>query len=70
MKTLYCSDTGFDCQAVIKATTTEEVLQQATAHAQQVHSTAVTAEMAEMIKKLIKEEASVDDEKTIRKVYQ
>jgi predicted small metal-binding protein len=57
MKSLHCSDAGFDCQAVVKAATTEEVLQQAAAHAQQVHGVAVTPEMAEVIRKLIKEEA-------------
>ena len=57
MKTLHCSDAGFDCKAIVQAATEEEVLQQAAVHAQQVHGVSVTAEMAETIKKLIKEEA-------------
>lgn len=57
MRTLYCSDAGFDCKAVIRETTDEEVLKQAAAHAQNVHGVSVTPELAEGIKKLIKEEA-------------
>lgn len=56
MKTLHCSDAGFDCKAVVQANTEEEVLQQAAAHAQQAHNVTVTPEMAEQIKTLIKDE--------------
>jgi predicted small metal-binding protein len=59
MKTLHCSDVGFDCQAVVKANTEHEVLTIAAQHAQQVHGVIVTVEMAEQIKSLIKEEAEV-----------
>ncbi len=53
MKTLKCSDVGFDCAAVVTAETVEEVLAQAAAHAQEVHGVAVTAEMAAEIAKKI-----------------
>jgi predicted small metal-binding protein len=56
MKTLHCSDAGFDCKAVIRANTDEEVLTKAAAHALTVHGTVVTEEMAQQIKGLIKEE--------------
>jgi len=56
MKTLHCADAGFDCKAVIHAETEQEVLTQAAAHAQAVHGTSVTPEMADQIKKLIREE--------------
>ncbi len=56
MKTLHCSDAGFDCKAVIHADTDEEVLTQAADHARTVHGTSVTPEMAEQIKTLIREE--------------
>jgi predicted small metal-binding protein len=56
MKTLHCSDAGFDCKAVIHAPTEEEVLTQAAEHALKVHKTVVTPEMAQQIKTLIKEE--------------
>jgi predicted small metal-binding protein len=58
MKTLHCSDAGFDCQAVIQAETDDEVLTQAAEHALTVHRTVVTPEMANQIKGLIKEEAA------------
>jgi predicted small metal-binding protein len=56
MKTLHCSDAGFDCQAVIRANTEEEVLNQAAHHALEVHGVSVTPELAEQLKTLIKEE--------------
>jgi len=55
MKTLKCSDVGFDCQAVVTAETVEEVLAQAAAHAKEVHGVAVTPEMAEQIAEKIQE---------------
>jgi len=45
MKTLNCSDAGFDCKAVIHANTDEEVLTQAADHALKVHNTVVKEEM-------------------------
>ncbi len=56
MKTLHCCDAGFDCEGVIKATTDEEVLNQAAQHALTVHGVSVTSELAEQLKTLIKEE--------------
>jgi predicted small metal-binding protein len=56
MKTLHCSDAGFDCQAVIQASTEEEVLTQAVEHAREVHGVEVTPEMADQLRTLIKEE--------------
>ena len=56
MKTLRCSDVGFDYQAVVKANTEEEVLTIAAQHAREVHGVEVPPEMAEQIKALIKEE--------------
>jgi predicted small metal-binding protein len=56
MKTLHCSDAGFDCKTVVQANTTEEILQQASKHALEVHGVTVTTEMAAQIVTLIKEE--------------
>jgi len=56
MKTLRCSDIGFDCKAVVKANSEEEVLQIAGEHAKAVHGVTVTPEMAAQIKTLIKDE--------------
>lgn len=56
MKTLHCRDAGFDCEAVVRANTDEEVLAQAAEHAQQVHGVTVTPELAAGIKSLIHDE--------------
>ncbi|MDQ6815457.1 MAG: DUF1059 domain-containing protein [Bacteroidota bacterium] len=56
MKMLHCSDAGFDCQAVVKANSEEEVLTIAADHARAVHGVELTPEMAEQIKTLIKDE--------------
>lgn len=58
MKTLHCRDVGFDCDAVVKAATEEEVLTTAAQHAAQVHGVTVTPDMAAQIKTLIREEPS------------
>jgi predicted small metal-binding protein len=56
MKSLQCKDVGFDCGHVIRAESKAEVLRQATEHAQEVHDTQVTPEIAEKVKSVIREE--------------
>jgi predicted small metal-binding protein len=56
MKTLHCSDAGFDCQGVIRANNEEEVLNLAAQHAKEVHNVTVTPEMSEQLKTLIRDE--------------
>jgi predicted small metal-binding protein len=56
MKVLRCRDVGFDCEAVVRAESEQEVLQQVAAHADAVHDVKVTPEMAEQIKTLINNE--------------
>lgn len=58
MKTLKCRDAGFDCDAVVRAETEQEVLEQAAAHAKEAHGVDVTPEMAQQIQGLIREENS------------
>ncbi len=58
MKTLHCSDAGFDCKAIVQANTEEEVLHRAAVHAQEVHGVAVTPKLAQQLKTLIKDEKS------------
>ena len=55
MKTLKCADVGFTCATVLKAETEQEILQEAAEHAATAHGVSVTPEMADQIKKLIKE---------------
>lgn len=56
MKSLHCSDAGFDCEGVIRAESEEEVLAQAGEHAQTVHNTQVTPELADQLRTLIRDE--------------
>ncbi|MBA2762149.1 MAG: DUF1059 domain-containing protein [Segetibacter sp.] len=56
MKTLHCSDAGFDCKAVIIAATNEEVLKQAAVHVKEVHKLIATPELAQQLETLIKDE--------------
>ena len=56
MKTLKCRDLGFDCDAVIHASSEDDVLQQAAAHAQAVHQLSITPELAEQVKGMIRTE--------------
>jgi predicted small metal-binding protein len=56
MKALRCRDVGFDCEAVVRAESEEEILQQVGEHASAVHDVDVTPEMAEQVKRLIQDE--------------
>jgi predicted small metal-binding protein len=56
MKTLPCADAGFDCKAVVRAESEDEVLQQAPVYAKQVHGVDVTPEMVDQIRPPIKDE--------------
>ena len=56
MKTLRCRDAGFDCEAVVQAETTEQVMEQVRPHARDVHGVEVTPDMEEQLTSLIREE--------------
>jgi len=58
MKTLKCSDAGFDCKGEIRAENEEEVLTQAGEHARTEHNVQVTPELAQKIKGLIRDETA------------
>ena len=53
MKKLHCRDAGFDCEGVIEADSTDEVLGLAGQHVKEVHGVDVTPEMAEAISQQI-----------------
>ena len=55
-KVLKCRDVGFDCDAVVRAETEEEVLQQAAAHAETVHGVTVTPEVAQGVRAEIRDD--------------
>ena len=57
MKVLRCRDVGFDCDAVVRAESDEQVLTQAAEHAQTVHGlTEITPEVVETVRAAIREE--------------
>ena len=46
MKILKCRDAGFDCEAVMRGETEDEVLRQAAEHAKTVHNLSEISEQA------------------------
>mgnify|MGYP006192012885 CR=1 FL=1 len=56
MRTLHCSDAGFDCEGVVVGQSDEEVLQGASKHAREVHGVDPTPEMVEELRYMIREE--------------
>ncbi len=58
MKILKCRDAGFDCNAVMRAETEAEVMQQAAEHAKSVHNLSEISEQAvAKIRSLIHDES-------------
>ena len=56
-KVLHCSDVGFECEAVIRAETEEEVLKKAAEHAQSVHNLKeISDEVVEKVRAAIRDE--------------
>ncbi len=55
MKQLACRDAGFDCDAVVRAETTEDLLAQVRPHAQQSHGVEVTPDVERQLAALIRE---------------
>lgn len=49
MRELRCRDAGFDCDAVARGETDEDVFAQAGPHAQQEHGIEVTAELKQQL---------------------
>lgn len=55
MRKLQCRDAGFDCEGIIEAETTDQVLGLAGQHAKEVHGVDVTPEMADAISMQIRD---------------
>ena len=55
MKELKCRDAGFDCDAVVRADTVDEVMAQTGTHAKEVHGVDVSPEMAGQIETLVRD---------------
>ena len=50
MKTLHCSDKGFDCKAEVQSNTEEEVLRKAAIHALEVRGVTGTPDFSQELK--------------------
>ncbi len=55
MKELKCRDAGFDCGAVIRGDTVDEVMAQAGPHAKEVHGLEVTPERHRQLATLVRD---------------
>jgi predicted small metal-binding protein len=55
VKQLVCRDAGFDCDAVVRAESDEEVMAQVRPHAQQAHDVTVTPEMEQQFTALVRQ---------------
>ena len=55
-KVLRCRDTGADCDFEARADSEEEILRKAAEHAKEVHQMEVTPELADAVRKMIRDE--------------
>lgn len=55
-KILRCRDVGFDCGAVVRAESEEEILRQAAEHAQRDHGLEITDEVVRKVRAAIRSE--------------
>ncbi len=55
MKELVCREAGFDCDAVVRGESTDEVMDQVAPHAKEVHGVDVTPELRDQLVGLVKD---------------
>lgn len=55
VKELKCRDVGFDCDAVVRGETEDDVMAQAGPHAKEAHGVDVTPDMAGQIRSLVRD---------------
>lgn len=56
MKVLHCRDAGFDCDAVVRGETDDDILAQVRPHAKEAHQVDVDSGMETQLKPLIRAE--------------
>lgn len=57
VKVIRCSDAGFDCDAVFRSESEEELMAQVAAHAKEAHNlTEITDEVVQKVKSIMKVE--------------
>ncbi|MFN2289655.1 MAG: DUF1059 domain-containing protein [Anaerolineae bacterium] len=55
-KVLHCRDLGFDCEAIVRAESEDEILAQAAEHARTVHNlNEISPELVESVRAAIRE---------------
>jgi len=55
-KVLHCRDLGFDCEAIVRAESEDEILAQAAEHARTVHNLKeISPELVESVRAAIRE---------------
>jgi len=58
VKVIRCADAGFDCDAVFRSESEEELMAQVAVHAKEFHNvTEITDEVVQKVKSIIKVEA-------------
>ena len=55
MKQLMCRDAGFDCEAVVRAESVDELMAQVGPHAREAHRVEVTPELAGRLATLVRD---------------
>lgn len=55
MKELRCRDAGFDCDAVVRAETVDDVMAEAGPHAEDVHKVTVTPQVEHHLRDLVRD---------------
>lgn len=53
MREMHCRDAGFDCDAVVRADSDDEVMAQVGAHAKEVHGVEVTPDLRQQMGGLV-----------------
>lgn len=56
MQVLHCRDAGFDCDAIVRGRTVEEVFDQVRPHAASVHGIELTRELEIQLRPLLRDE--------------
>lgn len=56
MQVLHCRDAGFDCDAIVRGRTAEEVFDQVRPHAVKVHGIELTRELEIQLRPLLRDE--------------
>jgi len=67
MKDFHCKDAGFTCDYVARGDTKDEIMKQASEHAEKAHKMPVTPELAHRVESLIHDEGSREHLRSMEK---